>query len=300
MSDRKEIVAALNKLRSSYIGERMEAEEQFRGMGPEGVEGLLRLLAGEAGKRRSRRRIYFVLLGFFMLVGVPVALWMTYLALSAGDSKTTGAYLGAALGGILGGGGGGVLGGFSFLLFPTQTQMMAGDAVALMDDKRVAGHLTEALASGIAFSYQSRVAIARALIRLLPRLEPENRELFTSQQRTALYRVLRKGNVDKEAELLVAVMKAVGNIGDASAITLLDDLAKRPANTAKECRVAEVAAMVATRLRERLERERTGEILLRSAGSPLGPSEVLGRPVMGSQEADPATLLRATQSNTDS
>jgi hypothetical protein len=295
--DKRQIIADLKKLRSPYIGERMEAEEHFGNMGPEGVEALLLLLAGESGKRRTRRRIYFALLGLFVFIGLPVALWMVYMAITSGDSRTMGAYLGAALGGIVGGGGGGILGGFSFLLFPTATQMMAGDALALVDDKRVAGHLVEALGSSIAFSYQSRVAIARALLRLLPQLEPGDRELFADQQRTALYRLLRKGNVEKETELLVAMLGAVGKIGDASAIGILEDLATRQAQTPKERRVADAAAVAVTSLQDRIERERTGETLLRSAGSPAGPSEILVRPATGSEQTEPAVLLRPTQSD---
>jgi hypothetical protein len=268
----KQILKGLN---SRHIGERLATEKQLREMGPQAAELLLQILGEESRLRRIKRRLFWV----FLSGGLSTAAALALFFIVIGHPE---------LMGILGTFGG--LGGLSALMVPSQRYYLVITALSQLDDVRASGPLAEALSIP---DLNARTAVARALIRLLPRLQSTDAEYLDASQRAALHRVLKTGNPDKETEFMRIVLQALTTIEDVSALPVLEDLARRSAETANELQIQEAAAESIPRLEAVRSRIQATQTLLRASESGTSKEQLL-RATQGVVETPPQQLLRAS------
>jgi hypothetical protein len=117
----------------------------------------------------------------------------------------------------------------------SRKQQAIAMAITQFDDVRAVGPLAEALE----FPHEAVVPVAeKALIRLLPRLKASDVSLLNSAQRACLNLALRGGNT----ELTLAILKAWEQVGDADAISAVQQLAegRTPDRRAEEKSFVEV------------------------------------------------------------
>jgi hypothetical protein len=169
--------------------------------------------------------------------------------------------------------------------------------LARIDDVRCIGRLVELLSwpgeavSGIA---------AAALTRLLPRVRATDGALLTEAQRTILYERLTLANARRNPQLLISILRALEQIGDAPAVAHVTHLANARVTTADERRVWQAATSCLPFLRERAKLTQVSHSLLRaSAATPPG-AETLVRPAAAADASDAAQLLRAGQAQRQS
>jgi hypothetical protein len=107
----------------------------------------------------------------------------------------------------------------------TRIQREAAQALAGIEDLRAVGPLAEALEYRSPGSQPTIYpVITGALRRLLPRMQASDAHLLTEPQRSCLYRALLKG----DAELVLAIVKALEQIGDGKALPYVEKLAEEP------------------------------------------------------------------------
>jgi hypothetical protein len=173
-------------------------------------------------------------------------------------------------------------------------------------DTQAVGALIEALN----YSNIYREAEAK-LVTLLPGLRPEDAALLTEAHYTGLYQALSGSNT----ALILAVLKALEQIGTSEAIPYVETLAGKIPEAAKydlrivlhgsrAChseavrpesdnqRIRETAQICLNALRQRDEQERAAQTLLRPAPAPALLSHTLLRPAAGVAAVDASLLLR--------
>jgi hypothetical protein len=176
------------------------------------------------------------------------------------------------------------------LLRPTEAEPDRNDV------PRSVGLLIEQLD---AVDNHARVVAHEALADLLPRLRAEDAPLLTREHRARLYRALRFSSrfqwpIHKDVPLVVAILKALEQVGDARALPEVERLAVR----SREPRIRTAAQSCLPALRERIAQEREQARLLRPADSPSllrparAPVENLVRPAQGPGNVEPEKLLR--------
>jgi hypothetical protein len=300
-SNSMDIPKLLNEMRSPFINERMGALNLAQNMGAEDVEALIHYIQKESLRFQRRRKLYFKLAIGFGCIGVPLTILcivMSNLAASRGDHGSAGAW-GGAIGGILGGGGGGILGGCSFLLAPSPNMAAAANLLSQFDDLRAAGVMSQALTYPTN-TPEVKIAIAQSLIRLLPRITPDTEDVLNAEQRASLIRYVRKGQPDKEGDLLLPILQTLKMMGETDAIPAARDLAVRKTTTPKGLEVIDAVVDCRKALEELLGRRRTGETLLRPSKESIDPSAILLRTVQNEPTENSELLLRPSSSETSS
>jgi len=187
--------------------------------------------------------------------------------------------------------------GLARLCAATPAQVEAIHVLATLDDVRTVGPLLEALEwRDLATFSGVRTTAARALYRLLPRLQPEHADLLTNRQRACLYRLLRHHPSDDQTDLIVALLGAVAQVGDARALAQLERMTRDIGGPLPRQRVRLTAQATLTQLRQRLDH--TPGNLLRAASEAVSPN-VLLRPATAAPATDPQQLLRSSQTDQD-
>jgi hypothetical protein len=130
-----------------------------------------------------------------------------------------------------------------------------------------------------------RKAAQAALLQALPTLTPEHYGRAGSETVSHLCKVLRKA----EPPLALAILEALVEIGDGSAVATIEWLVQR-GNTEK---VREAARGLLPILWQRREEENAPKMLLRASTSTECPSGVLLRPAKGHTTTEVEQLLRA-------
>jgi hypothetical protein len=231
------------------------------------VDSLLAVLAEERRKRRIRRR---------WITGGLLA-WIAFMLALAIFLKDF-----ASLNSL-----GWMSGVISAAYAASQAQKRVTKELAEFEDIRSVGPLAEAL------EYQDRALKAIAedkLKRLLPRLQASDAGLLDEEQRKCLYRALR----GRDTNLILAVLKALEQIGDEQAVPFVQKLANGEGLAARYSGIREAAQECLPALQQRAERERSRQTLLRAASASDTPSDMLLRPASGALEADPQQLHRAS------
>ena len=150
-----------------------------------------------------------------------------------------------------------------------------------------------------------RVAVA-ALIDLLPRLRASEADLLNAEQRGLLCRQLSKplkalpANASaasqeayiKAVAFRVAILQAFAQVGDSSALPLVERLAHGEATTRGQRAIQEAARQCLPALMLRAEQERNGQTLLRAANAADAEGETLLRAAKGARETRHDQLLR--------
>lgn len=289
----------VGKLRSRYVGERMDAQRELAEIGPAAVDGLLDIITREQRNLRRRKPIYRGLVIAFCALGVPAAIFclvMCILCALHGQGSLSGVY-GGMIGTILGGFGGGVLGGFSWLNFPSLRFYHAADALSKIADKRAAGALASAV-SVAQMNPEVRVSIAETLMRLLPDVTPADADLLDEDARASLRNMLKKGDPERETDFLITIMEALTRVGDVRALPLVQKLAALPGSTPNLTRLQEAASVRAALLEEMVEHVRSSETLVRPS-QPVEPADTLLRAAHGAGSESADLLLRPSASEAE-
>lgn len=267
--DLKELKKRIGKLRSPLPAERARAQQIILDSGPEAISMVVTYLQREA---RNIRKIRVGMLAVMLLcaaaiipaklIGLPqVAVWCGILSFS-------------------------LLGGFGGLVMGTSFYKTAIETLKRADDVRAIGALVEALEF---MDMDTQSAACEALARLLPRLQATDATLLNPNQRKRLYRFL--GKSDKR--LILALLKALEQIGDSNALPYVERLA-----TSKkvDTRIREAAQSCMPYLQFRQEEEHNIQTLLRAA-STGATAETLLRSANETPETDPMHLLRVPAGN---
>jgi hypothetical protein len=178
-----------------------------------------------------------------------------------------------------------VIGG-AILLPRTRSQAM--EKLAALDDLRAIGPLLEALTFAVGVN---RYLLTARLTDLLPRLRASDAPLLNQSQRRILYEALSLGDFQQETDLLLAILKALEQIGDAHALPIVTRLASGSSGSKREQQVRAAARACLPFLQAQIKRQRLSETLLRANPSPDAEHELL-RAAAATEETAPQQLLR--------
>lgn len=172
--------------------------------------------------------------------------------------------------------------------------------LAQLEDVAAIGSLTEVLGQKGRYAYNTatRKLVSQALTRLLPRVTADEAAMLSQEQRAILRNVLKnqgKFGIGEryEADFLVAILKALAQIGDTRCLPQVQELAR----FAEDAEVRKAAASCLPHLQEVVEQERNSQTLLRAASAAGTPADLLLRPAHAVNATDPDQLLRATSSS---
>ena len=157
-------------------------------------------------------------------------------------------------------------------------------------DVAVAGRLAQALWQGDLYL---ATEAEEALIGLLPRFKASDAGCLSDAQRACLHRTLRAPKRRREADLIVAVIGALTEIGDAKALPHVERLAEESARTEAQRLVQRAAMEALPALRDRIELARAARTLVRPAQAGPG-ADTLVRPAAPSADTPVELLVRAS------
>jgi len=136
-----------------------------------------------------------------------------------------------------------------------------------------------------------------ALTRLLPRMKAADTQLLSTSQRALLYQTLRLANARRHAEFLEALLRALEQVGDTTAIPYVKALAESEPYSLRQRRVVDAAKECLPYLEGCARQNRDSQVLLRATAGEVDAS--LLRPAAIHGSADPALLVRAARSMSD-
>ncbi|HLJ55372.1 MAG TPA: hypothetical protein VKT77_10060 [Chthonomonadaceae bacterium] len=142
-----------------------------------------------------------------------------------------------------------------------------------LDDVRVLGRLAELLEWP---NPEIHRAVMPAMTRLLPKVKASDRPFRTRMQRTSFNRSLSAANAYSHPGYVIAALKALEQIGDASAVPPVTALANASPSSAGERKVCDAAAECLPYLLQRAKQTDLIDSLLRaSAPSSSGPDTLM-------------------------
>ena len=280
LEQREETAVLAAQLRSRSARERLQARRVLQRRGVAALPAMEALLRAESLKKRKARPVRAAfgaaIFGFFVLfqyyLATPIA-WGLVPVMGL-------LFLGLAR-----------------LCAVTPAQVEAIRVLAALDDVRTVGPLLEALEwRDMATVSGVRAVATQALYRLLPRLQPEHADLLDDRQRACLYRLLRHHPSDDQTELIVALLGAVAQVGDARAVSHLERLTRDSSGPSPRQRVRLTAQETLLQLRQRLDRS-PGSLL--RASSDTASTDLLLHPATADPPTDPQQLLRASPTEQD-
>ncbi|HLK56572.1 MAG TPA: hypothetical protein VKU00_08410 [Chthonomonadaceae bacterium] len=226
-----------------------------------------------------------------MRLGFLVASWCTIVPLTgwqAVKSAMEGRWL-EALGWGVGMGIGTQL--YRFALSSRRSEL--AQKLAAYDHIEGVGPLAEALE----WPDAATQAVAKvALTRLLPKLRASDARLLNAHQRGCLHRMLKMSNAVRDRDLLLAILKALQQVGDAMSVPYVQRLANSITLIPSQKQIRQVAEECLPWLTDRAAQKRASDTLLRAAASDPEDTAVLLRPV-GHSPTEPQQLLRAGVAN---
>lgn len=245
------LAQTIELLASKKPGEAREAEQALAKAGPAAAEALLAALARENAKK-PKRFVWGAAIG--ALHCIVIATILGVLGANPGSFGYMYVMICAACGSALA---------------PTRLQRALARRVAALDDLRAVGPLCEALDRQDAAT--KKIALGE-LPRLLLRLRASDRALLNAEQHKALCKAMAEG----ETEFRMAALHAIEQIGDETALPLVEALAKKKPSKKKNDESAIFRAReVLAALKERIEKEKDASTLLRPA---MGQDAELLRP----------------------
>jgi len=250
-------------------------------------EQTLDVLEEETRKRKRRRT--WVIVGLLSYIGLMLI--MT-LVMSIQDHKFHPQMLQFM----------GSMGGLISLAFAySRTHRAAARKAAEYEDPRVVGHLANMLEVQ---DKDTRQVVEEALIGLLPKMRASDAGLLNAEQRESLYRGLRR----KNPELVLAILKALEQIGDSRAIPYVEKLEKalQEQRAAAEAQGrSQEAAEIDNRilvakeclqfLQDHAQQEQARQTLLRASDAARVAPDSLLRPATGKSDQESGSLLRASR-----
>jgi hypothetical protein len=164
----------------------------------------------------------------------------------------------------------------------------SGSVIGRIADITTVGKFAEALWNEDRYV---RTEAEEALIAMLPRLKAGDGGLLDDRQRAALHRALRPPKRSREADLAVAIIGALTEIGDARAVPHVARLAEERARGGYQEAVRAYAAERLPVLRERVEAQRLASTLVRPATAPSNGDTLL-RPAEAGPSGPVEQLVR--------
>jgi hypothetical protein len=256
-----------SRVRSLFMAQSPTAQDPGQLMHLE-LAAVLGILREESQNRAKRQKRFIgIFLGIIILmIAISILTHSTHLF------NTLGSYVGIlSMGAVV-----------------SQQQKSAAAVIARFNDVRAVGPLAEAL------EYKDKDMLPlteQTLIRLLPMMKASDASLLSPNQRACLNRALR----GKNPALILAILKAYEQVGDAGAISDVEKLAAGRGRGGRDAKIVAVAQECLPFLRQSAERQQVGAQLLRPADGNLTPSDVLLRPAMPHASTEPSgELLRPT------
>ncbi len=264
----------LSKLTSKKAEERIAAELQIAQMGDKAVDALLvALQRGAKCYHKSRR----VVVGIWSALGAIFAVYIVvglYKGWAHGNWKMLDNWSGFA--GFLGAGGmAGTI---------TQSHKNAITKILEYDDIRITGPLLEERERS---DSKMRSLLEQALIRLLPRMTASHASLLNREQLACMNRALKS----KNSEFVVAVLKALEQVGDDTHLEAVEGLANMSPKNPFQSTIRESAIACLPYLRQRAENAVMAKTLLRASAPNMEP-ELLLRPATALPDGNANELLR--------
>jgi HEAT repeat protein len=273
----------ITQLGSRDHQQRAAAERKLQEMGADGVELLLAFLKDEKPKVAIRRGIVTFILIFVasLCLSSVTRHWPEWLLVFKSGCTA------------------GVAVGLAHYVSITRTQKRATVALSATDDVRAVGALIDAL---IYPGKETKRAVTVALTRLLPRLQRSDAALITAAQRKQLNGTLSyigyaPGYAGANADFILALLTALGQIGDVSALPGVKKLAAGGGIARREARVREAATRCLPFLVEQ-SAECNSQTLLRASTSGAVTGGILLRPATG-VAGEPYQLLRASSDESE-
>lgn len=159
-----------------------------------------------------------------------------------------------------------------------------------LDDVNAVGRLAEALAWPDA---TLRFGAISALTRVLPRLRASDAAMIGPYQRACLYNSLSRETAWSHPDYVVALLRALEQVGDVAAVAPVRALAEARFRTARQRRISEAARECLPYLLNVAEKNQQSQLLLRASHAPGTETDRLLRPAAGVGSHDPEWLLRA-------
>jgi len=175
-----------------------------------------------------------------------------------------------------------------------QSHHHALDTLLPIADARAVGPLLDLLPSAYA---GKRKAIVSLLIHLLPQLQDRDIHLLQPSHRSQLRSALIEGDFQQEREYLLAILKAMEQIGNNEDLAVVTRIAIGQSDSWQERQVREAARACLPPLREHVEQLKHRDMLLRPAFA-VAPEELL-HPAIAESDPNPTQLLRPNQTNTE-
>jgi hypothetical protein len=182
----------------------------------------------------------------------------------------------------------------------------AASALSRISDKRAVNVLALAYQSG---DDSTRKVAAEGLIRLLPLMTASDARLVDDRGMSALISILNRRHLN--SQLVLAVLRALQQIGDARAIPAVEKLCTmpKPVNAiahyvdqwfragmgAQLRKITEAAEECLPYLRQRAEQERLRNTLLRPAERPDNDKDILLRPASTAAPQNDELLVRPVE-----
>lgn len=163
----------------------------------------------------------------------------------------------------------------------------AFDILESVADVQAVGPLLDLLPTAFA---DRKKAILALLIRLLPRLRHDDAGLLQPSHRQHLRHALFIGEFQQESAYLIAILRALEQIGAREDLRPVELLADGQSDTWQELQVRDAARACLPRLRERIKQRKESGLLLRPASGDA-PEQLL-RPANSGGDPDPTQLLR--------
>jgi hypothetical protein len=149
-----------------------------------------------------------------------------------------------------------------------------------------------------------------ALVRLLPQLSAADGVTLSPNQRDCFFRILtrrvdlnksvgeavRQRLSEREADLKIAMLRAVALLGDRRLIPYIERLAANTRHGTREQRVGQAAKECLVILRQQSEQQQVSDTLLRASDTVFTTPDVLLRPATGQENTESKTLLRVSDS----
>jgi hypothetical protein len=137
---------------------------------------------------------------------------------------------------------------------------------------------------------------ASALKRLLPQLRASDAHLLTRAQRACLYRCLTMSRVGRDGPLILAILQALQQVGDAAAIPHVRRLAESKVLSPMQRKVRAAAEDCLPYLEVQASQQRASQTLLRASGQEKLPAGDLLRPAESANVTTPQELMRPAES----
>jgi hypothetical protein len=272
----------LDGLNSSDAGKRGEAEKALRDMGPEAVKPLI----GMAREEDSKPLIGLFLLSVIMAVPSLINRVSLFAPFAAKILYGIHAFISGSIGLLL------LLrmrrGGLSILAARAKRAKLA---LLSLEDVRCIAPVCETL---LVEKFHIPKLQEGILTNLLVKLKATDVSLLPPAATKRFYTFLQIDNAVHHADFLIAILRALEQVGDETAIPSVSGLANSFANTPNGIRVRTEAQHCLAALRERVGRMEFGKTLLRASVEPNDGQDNLLRPVAGHTEADEHLLLRVT------